>query len=413
MVMNLKIYSQSPQLVYSTIIGGSGWDYGHAISVDDSGCAYISGQANSANYPTTTGALDRTANGGSDILISKLNKEGSALVYSSYIGGGGRDDTRKVFVDKSGCVYLTGSTASSNFPLTDGSISGTRDKFFLKLDSTGNHLEYSSRWGGGEKIMVDAEGYLIILGRTNSPTFPTTENAYSRTLAGGDDLFVAKIDLTNNVIIFSTLIGGDSSEWAPSFSLDSENNIIITGQTSSSNFPIVGNSHAEFISGKSNVFVTKLKSDGTQLIYSTIIGGSDNDWSFDITTDINDNSYVTGVTLSNDFPVSTTAFDNSYNGGQDAFLFKISEDGSEILYSTYIGGTEKDGGRGVVVGENGKVYLTGCTKSTDFPVSDNAFDNSFNGAGSDSWAWGDPFLLVMNAEGTQIEYSTYLGGSAD
>jgi hypothetical protein len=411
--MNSFVIAQTPHLVYSTLIGGSSEDYGHAITVDDEGNVYIAGQANSSNYPTTIGAYDRTANGGSDILVTKLNKEGSALVYSTYIGGSGFDDTRKVFVDKSGSVYLTGATESSNFPLTNNSLPGTSAGYFLKLSSTGNSLDYSSRWAGGDKILVDSKGYLLILGRTNSPTFPTTENAYNRILAGGDDLFVAKIDITNNTVVFSTLIGGNAKEWAPSMVLDSQDNIIIAGQTNSQNFPLKGNTFASYTEGKSNVFVSKLKADGTQLIFSALVGGTDNDWPWDVSVDLSDNVYVTGVTTSNDFPVSTSSFGKTYKGLQDAFLFKLKSDGSQLVYSTFIGGTEKDGGRGIVVDKYGKAYITGCTRSTNFPVSSNAYDTTFNGAGSDQWAWGDPFFLVMNPEGTEIEYSTYLGGSKD
>jgi len=132
-----------------------------------------------------------------------------------------------------------------------------------------------------------------------------------------------------------------------------------------------------------------------------------------MTVDAEDNAYVTGVTLSNDFPVTASAVDKSANGNQDAFLFKLDADGKALVYSTYLGGSQKDGGRGVVVDKSGKAYLTGCTKSTDFPVTADAYDKTFNGAGTDQWAWGDPFLLVMNAEGSNIEYCTYIGGSAD
>jgi hypothetical protein len=161
------------------------------------------------------------------------------------------------------------------------------------------------------------------------------------------------------------------------------------------------------------VFVTKLSSDGSQLIFSTIVGGKDNDYPWDVAVDLNDNVYITGVTSSNDFPVTASASDTLYGGTDDAFLIKLSSDGSRLIYSTYIGGTGKDGGRGIVVDKTGKAYLTGCTRSSDFLVTSDAYDKTYNGAGSDQWAWGDPFLLVMNAEGTQIEYSTYLGGSAD
>jgi hypothetical protein len=413
MLWQNSLNAQSPKLEYSTFLGGSSWDYGHAITVDNKGCVYIAGQVNSSNFPTTSGAYDRTANGSADVYVTKLNKDASALDYSTYIGGSGFDDTRKVFIDTSGCVYLTGTSQSSNFPATAGSLAGNSQGYFLKLDSIGSKLAYSSKWNGGEKILVDSKGYVIIMGSTDSTNFPTTSNAYSRTLSGGSDLFVAKIDISTNQIMFSSLIGGSGNEGASSMVLDSQDNIVIAGITTSQNFPLKGNTFASYSEGKSNVFVTKLTSDGTQLIFSALVGGTDNDWPFDVTVDPGDNVYVTGVTLSSDFPVSESAFCKTYKGLQDAFLFKLKSDGSQLVYSSYIGGTDQDGGRGVVIDAYGKAYITGCTRSTNFPVSTNAFDKTYNGGGSDQWAWGDPFLFVMNTNGTQADYSTYLGGSND
>jgi Tol biopolymer transport system component len=195
--------------------------------------------------------------------------------------------------------------------------------------------------------------------------------------------------------------------------IDNENNIIIAGRTNSEDFPLKGTSYGTFAQGKFNIIVTKLKPDGSELVYSTLVGGTDDDWSFDIASDENRDVYITGATKSGDFPVSKNAFDNSYNGGDDAILFKLNSNGTEIMYSTYLGGSLKDGGRGVVVDQKGRACLTGCTRSIDFPVTDNAYDKIFNGAGRDEWAWGDPFLLVMNPEGTDIEYGTYIGGSND
>ena len=412
-IITVNNYAQTPHIEYSTYIGGRSWDYGHSITVDDSGYAYIAGQANSNNYPVTISAFDRTENGSCDILVTKLNRSGSGLIYSTFIGGSGIDDTRKVFVDKTGCVFITGSTKSPNFPTTANALQGNAEGYFLKLGAQGDSLKYSSRWAGGERVLLDGEGNVIILGGTNSGSFPTTENAYCRTLAGGNDLFIAKIDINTNTIIFSTLIGGSGDEWASSMTLDSQNNIIIAGQTTSENYPEKGNTFATFNSDKSNVFVTKLKSDGTGLIYSTLVGGNDNDWPFDVAVDLNNNVFVTGGTQSGNFPISNLAFDTSYSGGQDAFLFKLSADGSRLIYSTFIGGSDKDGGRGVVVDKEGKAYVTGCTRSTNFPVTSDAFDKTYKGGGTDQWAWGDPFLLVMNPEGSQVIYSTYFGGSND
>lgn len=409
----VNLNTQTPSLIYSTLIGGNGYDYGHAITVDDSGCAYIAGQANSSDYPTTPYAFDNTFNGSSDILLSKINKNGSALMYSTYIGGSGRDNTHNVFADKSGYVYLTGSTSSTDFPLTNSSLTGSHEGYILKISATGDSLLYSSWLAGGEKLLLDSKGNLVITGTTSFPDFPTTECAFSRKHRGDQDIFVAKVNLTTNTIIFSTLVGGNGKESSLRMTIDGKDNIIIAGQTASEDFPLKGNRFSDYIESKPNLFLLKLKSDGSDILFSTIIGGNGNDYPTDMAVDLNNDIYVTGMTKSVDFPVSPSAFDTSHNSGDDAFLFKMSSDGDSILYSTYIGGSDKDWGRGIVVDKNGRAYLTGCTRSTDFPVSENAYDKTFNGAGTESWAWGDPFLLVMNAEGNNLEYSSYFGGSSD
>ena len=241
---------QCPSLNYSTLIGGSGWDYGHGIAVDDSGCAYVAGQANSSDYPATVKSFDNSHNGNSDILLTKLNQNGSALLQSTFIGGSGRDDTRKVFLDKSGCVYLTGSTESPDFPLTGNTLAGNSMGYFLKVNAAVDSLIYSSRWVGGEKVMTDHDGNLVILGTTSSPDFPTTEKAFCRKHSGDQDIFVTKIDPVHNRIIFSTLIGGTGNDWAPSMTIDNENNIIIAGRTNSENFPLKGTSLWNLYTGK-------------------------------------------------------------------------------------------------------------------------------------------------------------------
>ena len=406
--------AQTAELVYSTIIGGGSYDYGHAIFVDKDGCAYIGGQAHSTNFPTTPGVLDRTHNGSADILVTKLNQDGSGLVYSTFIGGSQFDDTRNIFVDNAGCVYLSGGAQSPNFPTTENALQGNSEGYFLKLSADGSTLDYSSNRLGGEKIISDGKGNIIMIaGFNGSNDFQRTENAYRQTPAGGEDVLVVKLNLETNEILFSTLIGGSGNDMAMDLAQDNDGDIIIFGMTDSGDFPVKGKAFVSLTSTGNNVFVAKLKSDGTELLTTTIIGGSDNDRPFGLAVDKEDNIYITGVTTSNDYSVTDNAFQTMYAGSEDGYLTKISADGKKLIYSTYLGGGDKDGGRGVVVDRAGRAAVTGCTRSANFPVTDNAFDKTYNGGGSDTWAWGDPFLLLMNPEGTQPEYATYFGGSAD
>lgn len=409
-------YAQIPYINYSTLLGGSSYDYGHAITVDTNGYAYVAGQANSSNFPTTAGAFDQTFNGNADIYVTKLSVDGSQQIFSTLIGGSGFDDTRAVSIDKEGNVYLTGTAESQNFPSpTAHTIEGTSQYYFLKLRSDGSHLDYISRWAGGAIIIIDREGYAILLGEANSASLQATDGAYDTSYNGNNDLFVAKIDLNKDSILFFTYLGGSGNEssYGNSLHVDQQNNIIVAGMTSSSDFPVKGNSYASYTAGKSNIFITKLKADGSDIIFSCLIGGNDDEYEFGLAVDLSDNLYVSGITYSTDFPVTAGAFDETYNGGVDAFVTKVSSDGSQLNYSTYIGSSDKESGRGITVDKYGKAYVTGCTRSVDFPVTTNAVYKSYSGGGTDQYSWGDAYLVVLNPQGSDLDYATYLGSKND
>lgn len=409
--------AQLPHIVYSTLLGGKSDDYGHSIAVDEKGYAFVAGQTSSSDFPTTTGSFDPTNNGNGDIFISKLNEAGSKLIYSTFIGGSGLDDTRAITIDSTGSVYLTGTTQSSNFPsATSNALTGNQQGYFLKLNAAGSKLDYLSRWAGGSKIIFDSEGYAIICGSTSLTNFPVTNKAYDKTANGGSDIFVAKLDLEHDSIVFSTYLGGSGNEvcYGNCVKIDSMNNIIVTGYTYSNDFPVKGNTFASYVAGTSNVFVTKLKSDGSDVLFSTILGGTGNEYLFSMAVDTIDNIYLSGMTYSNNYPITKNAFDTISNSTVSGFLTKLSSDGTKLIYSTYIGGSAKSSGRGIVVDNLGKVYMTGTTLSTDFPVTDNALFKTYSGCvGCDQYGWGDSFFLIMNPDGNKLEYATYLGGAND
>jgi hypothetical protein len=406
-----------PVLSYSTYLGGSGADTASGIAVDSSGNAYVTGNTLSSDFPTAS-PLQSANGGGGDAFVTKLNAAGNALVYSTYLGGSGADAANGIAVDSSGNAYVTGSTSSTNFP-TNGPLQaangGFSDAFVTKLNAAGNALVYSTYLGGSGVdtaygIAVDSSGNAYVAGVTNSANFPTANPL--QPASGGDyDAFVTKLNATGNALVYSTYLGGSGREQANGIAVDSSGNAYVTGRTSSTNFPT--NSPLQPARGgagctlntlpcANDAFVTKLNAAGNALVYSTYLGGSDNDQGLSIAVDSSGNAYVTGSTLSSDFPTASP-IQPANGGGTDAFVTKLNAAGNALVYSTYLGGSGTDLAYGIAVDSSGNVYVTGGTSSTNFLTADPI--QPLNGGG------GDAFVTKLNTAGNARVYSTYLGGS--
>jgi len=419
-----------PVLSYSTFLGGSGFNWGGGIAVDADGNAYVVGLTNSSNFPTTAGAFQTIFGGGTgfDAFVTKLNPTGSALVYSTYLGGNGSDSGHKIAVDGAGNAYVVGQTFSSNFPTTAGAFQtsfggGYGDAFLTKLNPTGSALVYSTYLGGtgeddGSGISVDADGNAYVAGFTQSADFPATAGAFQKTFGGGyGDAFVTKLDPTGSALIYSTYLGGADSDAAgnPGLAVDASGSAYVTSETVSTDFPITAGAFQATLSGYQNAFVTKLDPTGSALVYSTYLGGSITDWTQAIAVDADGNAYVTGVTTSTDFPTTAGAVQTSFGGGRnDAFVVKLNPAGSALVYSTYLGGSGKEAGSAIAVDTAGNAFVTGRTNSSDFPTTITAFQRSFGGGTREVFGGdlgGDAIVTKLNADGSALVYSTYLGGS--
>ena len=377
----VKLNSTGDSLIYSTFIGGSETDRGTSIAVDSSYNVYVTGYTGSSNFPTVN-AYNSTHSGHHDCFVLKLNASGDILLYSTYISGALYDYGRSLFVDNFSCVYVLGVTMSSNFPIknafdsTYGGI-GSYDCFVVKLNSTGNGLEYSTYLGGtkndeGYSIVCDSTGAVYIVGITESTDFPT-HNAYDDTFNGDRDCFVSKLNASGNELLYSSYFGGNNYDYATSVTIDDDDNVYVVGNTQYTGFPTL-NAYDDSPNGYFDCFVFKLNAIGNTLMYSTLFGGSRNDIGRSIIADKNGYVYVTGYTLSTDFPV-VNPHDSSHNGGYyDCFVFKLGNTGEEVLYSTYIGGSEEEYAYSLSVDSFGNAYITGYTDSSDFPVS-NAYDS--------------------------------------
>jgi N-acetylneuraminic acid mutarotase len=390
-----KLNPGGTALIYSTYLGGSGCgDYASSLAIDGSGDAYVVGQAQSADFPVTTGAFLTARPSDQTGFVTELNQSGSALVYSTYLGGSnGSDSAAAVAVDGSGNAYVVGAASSTNFPVTTGAYQAVNN-------------------------IYDSNGYGNL---------------------GGTNAFVAKLNPAGSALVYSTYLGGSGMTWgygdgteiygdrATGIAIDGAGDAYIVGSVYSANFPITTGAYqthnnAAYYSGY-NAFVTKLNSSGTALVYSTYLGGGgggvfkSGDGASGVAVDSAGNAYLTGSVVSGDFPVTTGAFQTTKHAvqitdtwGSNAFVTKLNPAGSAPIYSTYLGGSNGDGANGLAVDASGNVYVAGYSLSVDFPVTKGAFQPT-NHTTVNSTSSSNAFVSELNAAGNSLVYSTYLGGS--
>lgn len=382
-----KVNSTGSAKVYSTYLGGSFADSGYGVAVDSSGNAYVTGNtASSSNFPPV-GAFQGTFGGAADTFVTKINPAGSALVYSSFLGGSSTDEGFGIAVDAGGNAYVGGRTFSSDFPTTSpfqGATGGTSDGFIAKVNAAGSAKTYSSYIGGSSAdivraVAVDLYGSAVLTGLAMSSNFPTT-TPLQGALSGSSDAFVTRVNAAGTAKVYSTFLGGSGDEEGKGVAVDTSGNAYIVGQTSSANFPTA--SPAQGTSGGgSDAFLTKFNLTGSAMIYSTYLGGTAVEDARAVAVDQTDNAYVAGITSSSDFPVASP-FQGSFGGGADVFVTKFNSSGSTRVYSSFLGGSSSDVGRGIGIDGAGNAFVSGGTSSTNFPVV-LPFQGSFGGGGED------------------------------
>lgn len=419
-----------PTLTYMTYLGGPGIDMVNAVKMGPNGLLYLAMQTDTNALPGPDNAYATSVPGLTGIWVGVLDttpKGNFGLVYASYLGGTSLNVPLAIDVDSAGVIYLTGTTTSTDFPVTGNAFQttgagATVDAFVVKLDPSQSGtaaLVYSSYLGGltgdesGNGIAVDSKGLIYIIGTTKSTDFPVTASAYAGVLYGVQDAFLCQVDPNAGALTYSTYLGGADLDYGKSILVGPTGLVYFAASTLSSDFPMAGYSYSGSSFGFQDIIIGVMdmtQSGVPSLVYSTYLGGSGNDEVNAIAFDAKGNILVTGYTLSPDYPVTPDAMQAAYAGNADTFVSVLNPNNpfvGGLVYSTFIGGSHTEVGYGVGADSAGYIYVTGYTLSPDFPTA-NAIEPGYPD--------GIDIFLIKFRPGVAgrgaVQYSTYLGLSS-
>ena len=395
-----KLNPDGTALAYAAYLGGDGGELSYDLAVDQAGQAYVTGYTRSPDFPLTPGAYKTSLDGLTDAFVVKLNATGTGLIYGTVVGGSYLEWGYGLALDQAGSVYLTGLTTSADLPTTPGAFqagpggaAGYYDSFVVKLNPGGSALEYSTYLGGDDSdtawdIAVDPAGHAYVTGQTESLNFPVTPGAFQTEFRR---LFVTKLNPSGSDLLYSTFLGGSGADEAWAIAVDGAGQAYVAGDTTSTNFPTTPGAFqpayhpGSSVTREGDAFVVKFNAAGSGLIYGTYLGGTDHDTGFGLAIDGQGRAYLTGSTISADFPTTPAAFQPVRSGYPDAFVAKLNAAGSALMYGTFLGGSRGETGFAVAVNEQGHASVTGNTSSPDFPVSVGAFDPGYEAPASDAF----------------------------
>ena len=316
---------------FSTYLGGTYGAVCKSVALDSNDNIIVTGYTVSDDFPVIN-AYDKSYNGFCDAFVAKFDMSGEIL-WSTYLGGSISDDGRSVTVDSADNILITGSTQSANFPVLNGhdeTFDGYTDAFITKFNASGALLWSTFLGGGGSEsgysILLDSSDNIIVSGYTSSANYPVL-NGYDETHNGGNDGFVTKFN-SSGALLWSTYLGAEEADYCNSVAFDSNENIIVIGITYSANFPVLNGYDETLSAGYRDAFITKFDSSGV-ILWSTFLGGSYADSCYSVALDSNDNIVVTGYTVSTDFPV-LNGYNESYNGMRVGFLTKFNSSGEVV-----------------------------------------------------------------------------------
>jgi hypothetical protein len=404
--------SGAASLVSLSLLGGDGADVPNAVALDRFGNICITGYTLSTDFPLSGLVTQNQPAGAEDAFALKFNPKlfgTDSLTYSTYVGGTGSDIGYGIAVDAQGILYITGTTKSTDFPVTANAAQqsniGGVDAFIAVLDQSSASPVYSTYLGGGKTdegrgILPGPNSTVYVTGWTASPDFPVAGNAYRGSYQGGGDIFFTQLDRNQTgpgAVLYSTYIGGTSGDEEPRRMIaDSTGRPVITGFTTSTDFPVTSNAYQPAFGGVADAFVMRLDPGKTPFIqYATYFGGADGDVAYDIAIDANDNVYLAGYTFSSNLAVTQDAAQLVWGMGQNAFVARLNLSAAPraaLTYCTYAGGVAVTTGYGITVGSDGTMYAGGFSQDTNaLPITSNALQFGNNSVAGDV----DGFLLVV------------------
>jgi len=409
-----EISRNGHRLLWSTFLGGYNDDTPADIDIGPNREIIVAGITGSGDFPTTDGTYDRSFNGIAwDAFVTTLSGDGNQLIHGTFIGGEHRDEVKAVSISENQRIIVVGQTGSVDFPVTEGAFDasfneGDYDVFVFSLTEDLSELEYSTFLGGTgwdypAQFSIDKEGEgVVIVGYTGSNDFPVSRDAFDPIYNDGGgfedagDAFVARLSDDGSELIFGSFFGGEHYDAAQCMDLDQPGNILVAGSTGGGNFPVTEGAFDTTLDGPADLFVISMSPNGEALEFCTFLGGREWERAAALIDDDEGGILIAGSTLSDDFPSTDNAFDQSFNGGvTDAFLSRISTNGRELLYSTFLGGSGNNWASCLLLDGSGGVVLAGSTDGWDFPVTPDAFDTSYN-------YQSDVFITRMNDIGLTI-----------
>jgi len=419
------------RIEYATYFGGKAFDQAREVIVYPDGSVLVGGLTASSGLPTTEGVVQPQYSGddpalghggiyGGDAFLVRLSADGSQILTASYFGGSKQE--RGVYgmaLDSKGDLVIGSATRSADMPTTEGSYQpkfggGKADMYAAKLAPDLTRILWCTYVGRGRTdwprggLGLDDEDCVYLVGGTDSPDFPTAEDAFQRRLRGKRDAAIVKLKPDGSDIVWSTLLGGSGTEGLMGVRVDASG-VYVAGHTQSRDFPVTPGAPQSALGGKSDCFFAKLSPDGRRLLYATYLGGRENEFAEHRPHLLPDGSMLlTGVTASPDFPTTPRAAQRRFGGKNDGFLTRLSPDGRRLVFSTFVGGSDGEFFLMPTPDPKGRIFLVGTTRSRDFPVTRDAVQSAFAGA-KGRWD-GDGVLAILSRDGSKLLYATYLGG---
>jgi len=406
-------------VIFSTFIGGEGYDFGDHVVVDAEGFIYSTGRTNSIGFPNTSSAYRSSFNGGLyDVFISKLTPDGDSLVFSTYLGGSASDEAYDISLNELGNIIICGMTTSRDFPTAGNPAQSSHggdeeDGFICALSNDGSSLLFSTFLGGNGNdtvfdITVDANSSIYCTGWSSSSNLAVTTDAYQSDFTGVVDVLIAILSEDGKELTYLSYLGGEETDMAFSLLLIEDQGIYLAGKTGSKGFPNTTGIASNRSAKNEDAFLVRLSPDRTTLMFTLFLNGSSDDWAMELVFGEDGSIYITGTTFSLDFPTTTGAYQTETVGG-DVFVAKIDAIDSTLIASTYLGGFESEFSNCLSIDPFGNLLVVGTTGSSDFPTTSDAMQKNIGG----DRTLDDLFIAAFSPDLKDLRYSTYLGGSRE